>query len=79
MGHSVSVRRLNDDGEELYAFEEFFPDADPGRILRGFRNRDGMTQEELAAKLGSTQTRVSELESGKRPIDLTELLCTRLR
>jgi DNA-binding XRE family transcriptional regulator len=68
MGHSVSMRRLNDEGEELYTFEELFPDAAPGRILRGFRNRDEMTQGELAAKLGTTQTRVSELESGKRHI-----------
>lgn len=68
MGHSLSMRRLNDEGEELYTFEELFPDATPGRILRGFRNRDEMTQEELAIKLGTTQTRVSELESGKRHI-----------
>jgi DNA-binding XRE family transcriptional regulator len=68
LGHSVSVRRLNDEGEELYTFEELFPEATPGRNLRGFRNRDEMTQEELAVKLGATQTRVSELESGKRPI-----------
>jgi DNA-binding XRE family transcriptional regulator len=68
MGHTVSMRLLNDEGEELYTFEELFPDATPGRILRGFRTRDDMTQEELAARLNVTQTRVSELESGKRPI-----------
>jgi DNA-binding XRE family transcriptional regulator len=68
LGHSVSMRRINDEGEELYTFAELFPDATPGCILRGFRNRDEMTQEDLAAKLGTTQTRVSELESGKRPI-----------
>jgi ribosome-binding protein aMBF1 (putative translation factor) len=68
MGHTVSMRHLNDEGEELYTFEELFPDAAPGRILRGFRARDDMTQESLAARLGVTQARVSELESGKRPI-----------
>jgi DNA-binding XRE family transcriptional regulator len=66
MGHSI--RHLNDEGEELYTFKELFPDAMPGRILRGFRLRDELTQQELADKLGTTQVRVSELESGKRPI-----------
>jgi len=68
MGHSVSMRHLNDEGEELYTFKELFPDAAPNRILRGFRTRDDMTQEELAARLGVKQACVSELESGKRPI-----------
>lgn len=68
MGHTVSMRHFNDAGEELYTFEELFPEATPGRILRGFRTRDEMTQEELATRLGVTQARVSELESGKRPI-----------
>jgi addiction module HigA family antidote len=65
-GHQV--RRVNDEGEELHSLEEVFPDAHPGRILRGFRVREDITQEELAKRLGIAQTRVSELESGKRPI-----------
>jgi len=68
MGHTVSMRHLNDEGEELFTFKELFPDATPGRILRGFRTRDEMTQADLAIKLGVTQARVSELESGKRPV-----------
>jgi transcriptional regulator with XRE-family HTH domain len=39
-------------------------------ILRGARTRDEMTQGLLAEKLGITQTRVSEMESGKRPISV---------
>jgi addiction module HigA family antidote len=65
-GHQV--RHVNDEGEELYTFEEVFPDAHPGKIVRGFRVREDITQEELAQRLGIAQTRVSELESGKRPI-----------
>jgi DNA-binding XRE family transcriptional regulator len=70
MGHTVRVRHLNDEGEELLTFEEVFPDAHPGMILRGCRGRDDMTQTELADKLGIAQTRVSEMESGKRPISV---------
>ena len=64
------VRPVNEDGDELYTFEEVFPEAHPGMAVRGFRNRDGLTQEELAERLGVAQTRVSELESGKRRISI---------
>ena len=70
LGHAVSMRRLNDRGEELYTFAEVFPEAHPGLILRGFRGRDAMTQIELADKLGIAQTRVSEMENGKRRISV---------
>lgn len=61
---------INKTGDELYSFEEVFPEAHPGMAVRGFRNRDGLTQEDLAERLGVTRTRVSELESGKRPISI---------
>jgi len=64
------VRPVNEDGEELYSFQEVFPEAYPGMAVRGFRNRDGLTQEDLAKRLGIAQTRVSEYESGKRRISL---------
>jgi addiction module HigA family antidote len=54
----------------LYTFEEVFPEAHPGMILRGFRAMEDMTQTELAEKLGIAQTRVSEMENGKRPISV---------
>ena len=50
--------------------EEVFPDMSPAKVLRGFRGRDEMTQLELADRLGIAQTRVSEMESGKRPISV---------
>ena len=65
-GHTV--RRVNGEGEELYTLEETFPDARPGKIVHGLRVKEDITQEELAKRLGIAQTRVSEIESGKRPI-----------
>lgn len=65
-GHTV--RQVNEEGEELHTFEEVFPNAHPGRVVRGLRVKEDITQEELATRLGIAQTRVSEIESGKRPI-----------
>jgi DNA-binding XRE family transcriptional regulator len=64
------VRWLNEDREHLLSIEEVFPDMSPAKVLRGFRGRDGMTQLELAGQLGIAQTRVSEMESGKRRISV---------
>ena len=65
-GHKV--RHVNNEGEELHTLEEVFPDAHPGKIVRGLRVKEDITQEELAKRLGIAQTRVSEIESGKRLI-----------
>jgi addiction module HigA family antidote len=65
-GHKV--RHVNDEGEELYSIEEVFPEAHPGMVLNGFRLKMEMTQNELAEKLGISQNRVSDMETGKRPI-----------
>ncbi|MDR2696152.1 MAG: helix-turn-helix domain-containing protein [Deltaproteobacteria bacterium] len=61
---------LNDEGEPLLSVEEVFPDMSPAKVLRGFRGRDDMKQSALAEMLGIAQTRVSEMESGKRPISV---------
>jgi transcriptional regulator with XRE-family HTH domain len=51
--------------------EEAFPDDNPGMHICGLCGKtDEMTQEELADRLEIAQTRVSELESGKRSISL---------
>mgnify|MGYP001570398983 CR=1 FL=1 len=42
-----------------------------GTVIKGFRVRDSMTQERLAAKLGATQGDVSAMEHGRRPIGKT--------
>lgn len=36
--------------------------------LRGFRHRDGLTQDELAKKMKTTQSVIAALENAKRPI-----------
>jgi plasmid maintenance system antidote protein VapI len=69
------VRPVNEDGDELYTFEEVFPEAHSGMAVRGFRNRDGLSQEELAERLGITQTRVSEFENGRRRIGINMAKC----
>jgi DNA-binding XRE family transcriptional regulator len=65
-GHKV--RRINEDGEELFSAKEVFPEGNPAMLLRGYRGKLDMTQIELAAKLGISQNRISDMESGKRPI-----------
>lgn len=63
--------RLDEDGEKMLSIEEAFPNMHPGSILRGFRFRDEMTQQDLADKLKINQSRVSELENGSRAITKT--------
>ncbi len=49
-GHKV--RRINEEGEEIYSAKEVFPDGNPAMLLRGYRGKLDMTQKELAKKLG---------------------------
>lgn len=65
-----SLRSANEDGDEVYSVEEAFPDGNPGMLIRGLRGKEEITQEDLAERLGIAQTRVSELESGKRAISV---------
>ena len=43
------------------------------RQLRACRRAAGLTQEELAARLGATQSFVSKCERGERRLDVVEL------
>jgi DNA-binding XRE family transcriptional regulator len=54
--------------ERLYSVEEVFPDMQPGNILRGARQREGLTQARLAVLIGAKPSHISEMEKGKRPI-----------
>lgn len=56
------------DEDRLYSVDEVFPDMQPGTILRGARNRKGLTQAQLAARIGAKPSHISEMEKGKRPI-----------
>ena len=54
--------------EKWVSADEVFPDGNPAMALRGLRGREGLTQVELATRLGVSQNAISEMESGKRPI-----------
>ena len=66
----LKVRRVNDEGEELFSAEEVFPEGSPAMALRGLRGKEDITQEELASRLGISQNVVSDMESGRRNISL---------
>lgn len=51
-----------------YSPEEVLGPITPGRLLRGARNREGLTQKALAESFGIRPHHISEMESGKRPI-----------
>ncbi|MDR1607124.1 MAG: helix-turn-helix domain-containing protein [Deltaproteobacteria bacterium] len=67
-GHKM--RRFNAKGDELLSIEEAFPDSHPGSRLRGLRVREGITQKQMAEKLGLRKRHISEMEKGTRPITL---------
>ncbi len=60
------------DDEAIYSIEEVYPDSTPGSRLRGLRAREGITQRELAERLGIQQHHVSEMEKGTRKIGLSK-------
>ena len=66
----LNVRKVNEEGEELFSGKEVFPEGSPAMALRGLRGKEGITQAELAARLGISQNMVSDMESGKRNISL---------
>ncbi len=48
--------------------------SDVGQIIRWYRIYDGLTQDDVAAQLNTTQSRVSKLEKGTQPLrDVAEL------
>lgn len=63
-------RETNEEGEELYSHEELFPEDCPAMRLRGLRVKEGITQQQLADALGTSQSRVAELENGTRRISI---------
>jgi transcriptional regulator with XRE-family HTH domain len=55
--------------DRLYSVDEVFPEGiRPMDVLKGARYREGLTQAQLAAKVGVKVTHISEMERGKRPI-----------
>ena len=62
------IETRQESGEILLPAENLFPDAGPDMAMRGLRTKEGLTQKQLAEKLGITQVRISEYENKKRPI-----------
>ena len=54
--------------EDLLTWEEAFPELGPGDVLKGARDREGLTQTELAGKIDVKPHHISEMEKGKRSI-----------
>ena len=64
----MPLRDTEEDEGKLYSIEQVFPDFHIGHALRGLRSREGLTQKELAEKIGIKPSHISEMENGKRPI-----------
>lgn len=62
----------NDKSSDSVPWREAYPeykDEDlPGVCLRGSRYREGLTQKQLAERIGIPQRHISMMENGKRPI-----------
>jgi DNA-binding XRE family transcriptional regulator len=50
------------------AFLEYDEKSLPGVVLAGARGKEGITQRELAGRVGIPQRHISEMERSKRPI-----------
>lgn len=61
----------NDTIDWKTAAKEMFGDTpSPALNLRGLRNREGLTQEELGKAIGVEQSNISKMELGKRQIGI---------
>ncbi len=54
--------------EELVDPVAVFPERSPATLLRGARNREGLTQQQLADMCRISRHHISEMENGKRSI-----------
>ena len=54
--------------EELVDPSTVFPQRSPATLLRGARNRESLTQQQLADLCGIARHHISEMENGKRTI-----------
>ena len=67
------LKEVPSDNDDLMDIGEVFPDLNnpeklPAISFRGIRAKSGLTQKEIADRLGITQAEVSKIESGKRSI-----------
>jgi DNA-binding XRE family transcriptional regulator len=66
-----TVLDMNREEEPKYLTpEEALPGRTPGRLLRGLRLRENLTQKEFGKPLGVDKSAVSAMERNKRPISV---------
>lgn len=65
---AVAPYATTEEDEETIPWREVFPDHGPGDNIVGGRCKEGLTQRELAKRLGVSPGNLSAMERGKRPI-----------
>jgi DNA-binding XRE family transcriptional regulator len=73
---ALAVKKMKDlgfvDTSDSVPWREAYPEYSEeqliGKALAGIRHREGLTQVQLAEKIGIPQRHISEMENGKRPI-----------
>jgi antitoxin component HigA of HigAB toxin-antitoxin module len=65
--HAVELA-IQEAAEPSVPWREVFPDFGPAEALRGARGLRGLTQAQLAEKIGAHKVHISEMERGKRTI-----------
>lgn len=63
----------NQDPDHAESMREEFPYREVADAVIGLRARLDLTQEELAQKVGTTQSVIARLESGKHPVSVNML------
>jgi DNA-binding XRE family transcriptional regulator len=56
--------------DDIDWLKEIEKNRTPGKTLRTYRQRDGLTQSELAEKLGEYKQNISNMEKDSRPISI---------
>jgi DNA-binding XRE family transcriptional regulator len=56
--------------DDIDWIQEIRKNDTPGKTLRRYRQRDGLSQSELAEKLGDYKQNISNMEKGSRPISI---------
>jgi DNA-binding XRE family transcriptional regulator len=74
LAQTLKVKDVSDwelEERESYTVVEVFPEMawnSGGVCIRGGRGKEGLTQKQLADRIGIAQHHISEMEHGKRPI-----------